>query len=57
MTYFEIIKRVDRIFPSTVEFDYRDVTVEELWRKVYNLFGKLDILNGEPKIKDSLHLM
>ena len=45
MTYVELINRINRVFPSTVDCDYRDVQSEEIWRKVYNLLSKLDILS------------
>ena len=45
MTYVEIINRVNRVFPSTVDCDYREIPFEDLWRKVYDLLEKIKIIN------------
>lgn len=44
MTYIGIVKKVNSVFPSTADVDYREVQSEELWRKVYDCIRDLGLL-------------
>lgn len=52
MTYFEIIEHLEEILPPTTEFDYTQISPEDLWQRVLNFINETNISISKDKLKD-----
>ena len=43
--YIEVIKKMDETFPLISKFDYRNLSAEEMWNKVYALISEIGLLS------------
>ena len=50
LSYIEIVKKIDGTFPLISEFDYRNLSFEDMWNKVYALISEIGLL---PKMDSS----
>ena len=50
LSYIEIVKKIDETFPLISEFDYRNLSFEDMWNKVYALISEIGLL---PKMDSS----
>ena len=44
-SYIEMVKKIDETFPLISKFDYRNLSVEEMWNKVYALISEIGLLS------------
>ena len=45
LSYIDIIKKIDETFPVISEFDYRSLSIEDMWNKVYALISETGLLS------------
>ena len=45
LSYIEIIKKIDETFPVISEFDYRSLSIEDMWNRVYDLMSETGLLS------------
>ena len=45
LSYIEIIKKVDEVFPLVSKFDYTKISPEELWDKLYDALDEIGLID------------
>lgn len=45
LSYIEIIKKIDEVFPLVSKFDYTKISPEELWDKLYDALDEIGLID------------